>query len=66
MSGGRRPYDRDMPTKTVVGGMNWDGDWLKWLPLISALISLGVLPKKWKGAVAGVALAALLYRHFGR
>ena len=55
-----------MPTKTVVGGMNWDGDWLKWLPLISALISLGVLPKKWKGAVAGVALAALLYRHFGR
>jgi hypothetical protein len=51
-----------MAKKTLVGGMDWAGDW-EWLPgVILALIALGVLPPRWKW----VALAALMLRRFDR
>ena len=38
-----------MAKKTAVGGMDFGGDPGKWLALAGLLISLGVLPRKWKG-----------------
>lgn len=50
-------------TKTAVGG--FDGDWEKWLPLIAALVALGVLPKAWGRAASVAALIFWLRRLLG-
>jgi hypothetical protein len=50
-----------MPTKTEVGGFG--GDWEKWLPLIAALVALGVLPRRW-GKLAAMAAVSLWLRRF--
>ncbi len=49
-----------MAKKTLVGGMG--DDWGKWLPLIGLLMSLGILPKKMKPAVAVLAIVWWLSR----
>ena len=46
--------------KTLVGGMG--DDRAKWLPLVGLLISLGILPKKVKPAVAALAIVWWLSR----
>jgi hypothetical protein len=49
-----------MAVKTAVGGRG--DDWGKWLPVALALISAGVLPKKWKLPVAA---AMILWKLLG-
>lgn len=50
--------------RTAVAGMGGD-DFGKWLALAGILISLGILPAKLKGPVAGAGLALWLWRNFG-
>jgi hypothetical protein len=54
-----------MAKKTAVGGMDFGGDPGKWLALAGLLISLGVLPRKWKGPVTAPGIGLWLWRNFG-
>jgi hypothetical protein len=50
-------------TRSGLGG--FDDDPAKWLALAGILIGLGILPRKYKGAVTAASVALWLWRHFG-
>jgi hypothetical protein len=49
--------------KTAIGGMDFGGDWEKWLRILLALSALGLpIPAKWKMSAAALLLLSAFLR----